>query len=64
MSASISFGHAVAYALARFVPVPDSCTAAIAASLDHLVGNSHHDRRNGEAEGLRGLEVDDKLVRG
>src|SRR5262245_3562971 len=34
---------------------------ARAASFDHLVGNCEHPRRNGDAEGFRGLEIDDEL---
>ena len=30
-------------------------------SFDHFVGDGEHTRRNGQAEHLRGLEIDDKL---
>jgi hypothetical protein len=42
------------------LPIPSFFPAAlVTTSLDHLVGEGEHRRRHGEAERLRGLEVDD-----
>src|SRR5262249_6293716 len=45
----------------RFVPIADSCTAAILSLFDHLVGSHLHDQRHGKTEPLGGLEVDHEL---
>ena len=44
----------------RFVPDPDSCTAANICLFDHLVGAGDQRQRDGEAERLCGFEVDRK----
>src|SRR5712691_5479135 len=50
--------------LRRFVPKPDSCTAAIRILFDHLVGDQQYGTRNFHIEQSGGLEIDDKLVFG
>src|SRR3974390_3436820 len=46
----------------RHGPQPDSCNAAKQCSLDHFVGAGENRWRNGEAQCLSGLEINDKLV--
>jgi hypothetical protein len=55
--------------LVRFVPLPDSCTAAvskfsIASGLwlfNNFVGKSNQLTRHGKSDGLGGFEVDDQF---
>jgi hypothetical protein len=51
-------------AIAGIAGRPESCqkeTSRHLLELDHLVSNGEHTRRNGKAERLGGLEIDDQL---
>jgi hypothetical protein len=50
--------------IVRFVPIATNAPQQIASLFDHLVGAGKQHRRHGEAECLRGLEVDDHLELG
>ncbi len=51
-------------AASEMCPGPDSCTAAIAASFDHLIGANEHCRWHNDAKRLCGLQIDHQLELG
>jgi hypothetical protein len=48
----------------RFVPAPDSCSAATRGLFDHLVRAGQHCRRHGQAKRLRSFEIDQQIELG
>jgi hypothetical protein len=48
----------------RDVPITDICSAANCSLFDYLVGGGEQGRRHGEAQRLRGDEIDDKIELG
>src|SRR5437763_3306365 len=57
-SAFASSGQSHRYALRRYVPLADSCSAANWHSFDQLVGAAGQEQRDGDAKRLGRLEVD------